>query len=187
MKLWDILKKVGTGVVTAAIPGAGPVINAVNAFLPDDKKLPLNATGNQVRLAVESLPPEQAALVMMKEFDVDIEEIRSWTEIQNSLSQADASGASTRPWIAKLMAMAVFIAVMIFMAAWAYAIFSVESDILAQLADSWEIMLAVLATPTALLRAYFGMRTKEKQARYNAASGQQQAGGLANIISTFRK
>jgi len=44
-------------------------------------------------------------------------------------------------------------------------------------------MLAILATPTALLRAYFGMRTTEKKSRYAAATGQPVHGGLLHTVA----
>ena len=47
-------------------------------------------------------------------------------------------------------------------------------------------MVAVIGTPTALLRAYFGMRTKEKQSRYSAAAGQDMSSGLAGLVKAIR-
>jgi hypothetical protein len=49
-------------------------------------------------------------------------------------------------------------------------------------------MLVLLATPTALLRAYFGMRTNEKKARYAAAIGQPVPTGIvAGLTGLLRK
>jgi hypothetical protein len=186
LKLKDILKSVGSAVIRNVIPGGGVVIDAVNAMLPDDKKLPNDATGEQVKHAVDSLPPDQAAMIMAKELDVEIEQIRSWAQIQDSLAKADASGSSTRPWIAKLMAVAVFITIMTVIAAWASAMLNQYTDVLKQIKDSWEFLAIVLAIPSALLRAYFGMRTKEKQARYSAASGQE-LGGIGKILGALKK
>jgi hypothetical protein len=84
-----------------------------------------------------------------------------------------------------MMAWTVVIAVCGMMLIWAIAVVMKDSAMLKELKESWELMLVLLGTPTALLRAYFGMRTKEKHARYAAATGQpiaQAVGGLANIF-----
>ena len=62
-----------------------------------------------------------------------------------------------------------------------------NTEMLKELKESWELMLVLLGTPTALLRAYFGMRTKEKQARYAAATGQPIAGVMGGVLGLFRK
>lgn len=172
MKLGDILKKVGSTIIRNVIPGGGLIIDVVNGFLPKEKQLPDNATGEQVKQAVQTLPPEQQAQLYMKEIDVELAEINSWTQIQSSLAEADKSGASTRPQIALMMAYIVAFVVLAFSSMWIVAIFRDQIDMVQRLADAWPLMLAVVGTPTALLRAYFGMRTKEKRERYSVAMGQ---------------
>ena len=186
MKLGDILKKAGAAVIRDAVPGGGLILDMVNQFLPDDKKLPKDATADQATAAIQSLTPDQQAMLMSKELDVQIEEVRSWTSIQEALAKADEAGASTRPWIAKLMAVTVVAAISIFMVAWAYAIGSKSSETLKALSESWEIMLMVIGTPTTLLRAYFGMRTEEKKARYGVAVGAAPA-PAAGILGAILK
>jgi len=185
-KLFDAIKGPLLSVASTLIPGGPLILGAVNAMLPDDEKLPESATGTDIRNAVNQLTPEQRGSLMEKQLDVEIAEIKSWEGIQASLSQADAAGSSTRPYIALMMAWIVAIVVSLFTAVWVYAIFKDQSDTLKILSDSWPMMLAVIGTPTALLRAYFGMRTKEKTARYSVASGQP-AGTIANLIGAFRK
>ena len=187
MNIKDILKKVGTSIIREAVPGGGLILDAVNFFLPDDKKLPMDATGEQAKEAIQSLSPEQQTLIMAKELDVEIEETRSWTSIQEALAKADESGASTRPWIARLMAVIVAAAIVIFMALWGYAVATENNDTLKAISESWEIMLAVLATPTALLRAYFGMRTEEKKARYGLAIGSAPTPAIGVIGSLLKR
>ena len=49
MKLWDIVKTVGSAALQVALPGTGSlIVGAVNELLPDDKKLPAGATGDDV-------------------------------------------------------------------------------------------------------------------------------------------
>lgn len=184
--LFDAIKGPLLTMASTLIPGGPLILGAVNALLPDDKKLPEAATGNDIRNAVNQLSPEQRSSFMEKKLDVEIAGIKSWTSIQESMALADSAGSSTRPWIAKLMAAGVFIAIMVFVAVWAGAIVSGDEKTLTALADSWPLMLAILATPTTLLRAYFGMRTKEKQARYAIASEQPKPNPLADMIKAFK-
>jgi len=185
-KLFDAIKGPLLSVASTLIPGGPLILGAVNAMLPDDKKLPESATGSDIRDAVNQLPPEQRGSLMEKQLDVEIAEINSWEGIQASLSQADAAGSSTRPYIAQMMAWCVVLVVGLFVVVWVAAIYNKDTTTLKLISDSWPMMLTVIGTPTALLRAYFGMRTKEKTARYSAASGQP-SGMIAGLISAFKK
>ena len=188
MNIFDILKTVGTGILKQVFPAAGAVIEVVNGFLGDDDKLPSDATGDQIENAIKSLPPDAQKEILSKRLDVKMAEITEWTKVVGSLADADKSGNSTRPWIAKLMAVSVFLTVVGFLMGYVYAVASGNVDILDSIGDSWEIMVAVLATPTALLRSYFGLRTEEKKARYASATGQSHISGIAGMIgSIFRK
>ena len=174
------------GVASALIPGGPIILGAINAMLPEDKKLPPTATGSDMHQAVNNLPPNAKASLMEKELDVEIAEIVAWEGIQESMSKADVAGASTRPRIAVMMAQVVVFVILVFISVWAIAIFHKDLETLKIINDSWATILAVIATPTALLRAYFGMRTKEKQSRYSAMSGQDVGGGLAGLIKAFK-
>ena len=186
MKLSDILIKAGSTILRTLVPGSGLLIDSVNAFLPEDKKLPNDATGTQVADAVNTLPPDQRVLVLMKEYDVEIVEINSWTQVQSSLAEADKSGASTRPKIALMMAKIVSFVVVAYSSALIIAIILDRVSMITSLSNTWPLMLAIIATPTLLLRAYFGMRSKEKENRYNVATGQSiQPGFLKGLLSTF--
>ena len=188
MKLGSILAKVGTSVLRNVVPGSGFIIDAVNEFLPKDKKLPAEATGTQITQAVNTLPPDQQAQLLSKEYDVEIAEINSWTQVQGSLAEVDKVGASTRPQIAMMMAKVTSFVIIAFSTIWMIAILNDQVAMIKTLTDSWPLMLTVIATPTALLRAYFGMRSKEKKNRYSAAVGQPiQSNLLTNIISMIRK
>ena len=182
MKLFDILKKVGSVALRTLVPGSGLIIDGINALLPDNSKLPSDATGDQVNRAVSTLSPEQQTQILSKEYDVEIAEINSWTEIQGSLAEADKAGASTRPGIAKMMAWIVCYAEIIAISMWGYAVIMNQVS----LENSWPLIVAILATPTALLRAYFGMRTKEKKERCRAAIGQQPTNILRDIVKAIK-
>lgn len=158
------------------------LVDLVNDFLPDDKKLGGTTTGQQAADAIQSLPLSVQEKIFSKQLDVEIEEIRGWSSVVDSLAQADATGNSTRPKIARLMAWAVFLTVCAFLIGFIWAVIAKDAAILKAMADAWGIMFAVLATPTALLRSYFGQRTSEKKARYAAAMGSPIESGIVGFI-----
>ena len=190
MKLGKILTTVGSSIIRNVVPGGGIVLDAINALLPEHKRLPENATGEQATQAVNSLPPDQQAQILLKEIDVEIAEINSWTQIQGSLAEADKVGASTRPRIALMMAEIVAFVVIAFSSMFIVAIFRDQTVMIEKLTTSWPLMLAIIATPTVLLRAYFGMRTKEKKERYRmvAGMGEEPANSIwGHIINAVKR
>lgn len=188
MNVADILLRAGGAAVNAFLPGVGSeIVSLVNAFLPEDRKLPPNATGAQVQQAVSNLPPDKQAELLSKEMDVVLAEIGSWTQIQQALGAADGPGSSTRPKIAMMMAKIVCFESIVFIAAWAVAMYR-GGDALRQIADSSMVLTALLGTPSALLYAYFGMRKDEKLGRYSAILGQAPTPpGISGWIQSFAK
>lgn len=182
MKVWDVLTKVGSGVVKQVFPAAGAVIDVVNEFLDDGDQLPDDATGEQLREKIDKLPPSQKAEVLNKELDVQIEEIRSWTDIQQFLNQADASGASTRPKIALIMAWIVAFAIVAIALPFGWAVLENHNEAVKEIKDAWPFITALLGIPSMVLRSYFGLRTKEKKARYNLAQGEPADQGIAGFL-----
>ena len=188
MKIWDIVSKAGKVALSSLIPGGGLIVDVINEFMPEDKKLPKDATGEQARTAIESLPPEQAAQIFSKELDVEIAEIQEFTKVMTVLADADKTGASTRPEIALMMAKTTCFAVITSVSIWAYSVIMNQISMMGFLKDSWPLLLSILGVPAALLRAYFGMRSKEKKARYDmAAHVEPQGNALSQIIRMFKK
>ncbi len=183
MNLGKLLATVGETALSVMVPGSGPLIEMVNGFLPDGSKLSSTATGHQAISAINSLPAEQQEKVMAKELDVEIAKINSFANIQQSLATADASGNSTRPQIALMMARVVCFSVLALITIWCVTMLQNDTSALKTLAGSTPFVATVLGTPTTLLFTYFGKRTKEKLGRYSMATGQQPPG----ILSTFAK
>jgi len=181
MNIGKILLQAGEAVVSAVVPGGAQIISLVNSLLPPDQQLHPNATGNQAQAAVDTLPPDQKAAVLMKDMDVQIAESKDWSGVVASLAVADGPGSSTRPQIAEQMAHLVIGVTL--MLALAMGWVCIQTGVL----PSWEEITALLALPTVLLRAYFGLRTDEKKARYAAASGAEvlQGGTLSNLLKQF--
>lgn len=188
MKLGDILMRAGSAIFKSVIPGGGLIVDMVNGFLPDEKKIPNEATGEQISQAVSTLSPDLQAQILSEEIDVELAEISSWTRVQGSLAEADKVGASTRPQIALMMAKVVSFVIISFSTMWIVAIIQNHVDMIKVLTDSWMLVLAIIGTPIALLRAYFGMRSKEKKERYGAAMGQPtQPNLISSILWAIRK
>jgi len=187
MNLGDILKTVGSGLIKTLVPGGGLLLDVVNGFLPGDKKLPNDATGEQAQSAIDALSPEQRASVLEKEYDVKIEEIKGFTDRFKAMAEVDATGNTTRPQIAMMMSVCVVFSVIVTISIFSYAVIEGKEAMIKSIMDGWPFLLAILGTPTALLRAYFAMRTKEKQHKYEAATGVKPQANLINtIISRFK-
>jgi len=186
MNIGKILLGVGEAVVSAVVPGGPQIIKLVNSLLPDENKLPETATGNQVQAAIQSLTSEQQASVLLKELDVEAEEIRGNVSLVQSMNEADGPGNSTRPKIADRMAWAICGGVWVFILAIAWAIVTKDSATITALNPAWMLMALVLGVPSAVVLRYFNARTDEKKARYAVMAGQEApAAGLANIIKAF--
>ena len=172
MKLWNIVKTVGTGLISAAVPGAGLLIGAVNEFLPDDKKLPSTATGTDLSNAVESLPAEQRASLMEKEFDVEITEIKESHSTVRTMLESDAANPhTTRPKIAYQAFQVVGTTTIITISLWAYAVATSNDKMVKTVMDGWPFVLGVVAPLVILLHAYFGVLKQEHKNRLDAAGG----------------
>lgn len=185
MNLGAILKTVGSGLISNLAPGGSAIVNMINGFLPDDKKLPENSTGQQAQSAINSLPAEQQASVLNKQYDVEIEEIRGFTDRHRAMCDVDKTGNTTRPEIAKMMAQVVCFTIIVIVSMYSVAIASHDTEMIKAINKGWPMLTAIIATPTALLRAYFAMRTKEKQQKYEAASGV--SAPISLLTSLFKK
>ena len=170
------------GIAGALVPALRPALTLLNEFLPADKKLPATASGQDVTAAFAALPAEQQQQIDARA-QVELAHIRADTDMLTAMVSVESATSNTRPRIAYMMAATVVIAVLVMMTLWTRAAWVGDAAALAQLAGSWELMLAILATPSVLLRAYFGMRTREKTARYAASVGQDVgAGGIVSSL-----
>lgn len=101
MDFLDIVKKAGVEIFTDAIPMGGTILKVINGMLPDDSKLPLDATGKQIEEAVKSMPPELRQKIELKSFDVEMTNIKESHETARQMLISDAVNPhSTRAKIA---------------------------------------------------------------------------------------
>lgn len=186
MKLWDIAKAVGAGIIRETVPGGGLLIEAVNHVLPEGKQLPASATGEELHRTIDSLPPAQRAAIAEKEFDVELTQIRQSNETLRTMLDADARNPqSTRPRIALGAFRVVAFAVVVTVSVWAYGVLGADKEIVAAVTNGWPFVLSVLGPLVVLLHAYFGVLKREHQQRMNAATGNSTTGGLGGIISSL--
>lgn len=172
MKIRDILKTTA-GLAGALNPAVGAAVQLFNALAPKDQQIPADASRDSLALAIERLPPETRERLLEHDLEVQLAEVDAWARIQQSHSEADAANASTRPLIAVMMAGVVAVSIVPISLALAYAVVINNTQMVGFIDNAVLPLLALIGTPTLLLRAYFGMRTKEKQARYAASVGQE--------------
>ena len=189
MKLWDIIKTVGSAALQVALPGTGSlIVGAVNELLPDDKKLPAGATGDDLNNAIASLPPEQQASVMEKEFDVEITQIKESNATLRTMLESDAKNPhSTRPKIAlEAFYVVAFISILV-VSMWAYAILKQDEKLVKVIVDGWPWVLAVIGPFVGWLNNYFGTLKQEHKNKLDAANGSSTPAGIAGILSSIIK
>lgn len=183
MNIGSILKKVGSSLLKNAMPPlSGIAFDLINAALPDDKKLSETSTGAEAEVALASLPPDQRARLLEKKLDVEITEIKEWSNIINSLAEVDKAGHSTRPKIARSMSNLIGFGVIIILGPIAYAIVTKDSKMIDSISAMWPLIATVIGIPAGIVNSYFGKRTKEKSQKYEAATGAAPAAGLISQI-----
>ena len=186
MKLWDIVKNVGSAVITSVVPGGRLLLGAINEILPQDKQLPATATGEDVSSAIQSLPLDQRAALMDKEFDIDIIQIKESNETLRTMLETEAnSPQSTRPYIAKGSFHVVTFAVIVVVSVWAYAVLRSDDEMVKTVVEGWPWLFAVLAPLVALLRSYFGVVKQEQKNKLDAVTGRSTPAGIAGILSSL--
>lgn len=188
MDLWSIIKTVGTGIISAAVPGGPLIVSAINEFLPDKAKLPENATGAQAQDALASLPAEQRAQIMDRQFDVEITQIKEAYASNRAMLEADAvMPHTTRPYIAKHSFHVVAFTSVVTVSLWAYGIIKADTKMVETIVNGWPFLLAAIGPLVVLLQAYFGVLKTEQKNKLDAAGGNSQPGGVAGLISAFMK
>jgi len=190
MNIWDIAKTVGAGALNLVVPGAGSaILGVVNEFLPANKQLSADATGHDVSNAIQSLPADQRAAVMEKQFDVDITQIKESNSTLRVMLESDVKNPhSTRPYIAKGAFLVVAFSIIVIISLWAVSVFNNDVSTVTAVVDGWPFVLAVMAPLVTLLYAYFGVLKNEHKNKLDAASGAATApAGIAGILSAVLK
>lgn len=188
MKLFDIIKTVGGGVLANFVPGGSALIGTINALLPGNAQLPANATGNQIGAAVETLSGSEKASLMEKEFDVQITEIKEGNETLREMLKSDADNPhSTRPYIAKHSFHVIAAVNIIVIAVWAVGVLKGNDKIVAAVIESPYFILALIGPLVTVLLAYFGHLVKEHKSKLDAANGSTAPSGITGLLTSILK
>lgn len=187
MKLWEVVKSVGSGIIRE-LPGGDLALDVVNAVLPSDKKLPAGATGSDIENAVMNLPADQRAELLNKEVDVKIEHLRQQGDTTRAMLEAEKNSTHTsRPKIARQASTTVCFAIITIVTAWAIAVLKSDEEMLTAVSGSWEIILVLLGAPIAWLNSYFGVLKTEHKNRLDAAQGRptESVGSIAGVVGSL--
>lgn len=188
MNLLNIIKNVGVNVIRDAVPGGGLIINTINDFLPAGKKLDSNATGSDINSAIESLPHEQRAALLGKEFDVDITQIKESNATVRAMLEADTRNPhTTRPYVVKhSFHIVAFISIAI-IAMWVYGVGSGNTAMVKAVMNGWPFVAAIISPFVILLRAYFGVLKNEHKNKLDAAGGASTPSGVIGLLYSIIK
>ena len=182
----------GLNLVSNAITGGGKkakeyIEEKTGISLKDPSKL----SGDDMA-EIAKLEADPEAAIKLKELSLEFlkEESRheeatdqNWEDRLKILADADATGNSIRPWGAKMFIIAVFYAEIVAISAWAYAVIKTPES----LSTTWPLLLAIIGPPLGVVRSYFGMRTKEKKARYDMTASIPPKSIVKDIIGAFKK
>lgn len=186
-KLIDIIKSVGAGIIREVVPGGGLLIGAINTILPEDKKLPDMATGQDIDYVIKGLPASQRSAILNKEFDIELAQIKEGNATLRVMLEQDAKNPhSTRPKIALGAFRVVAFSCITVISVWSYGVLTGDSELVKTVMDGWAFILAAIAPLTVLLQSYFGVLKTEHRNRLDAANGSTTS-GIASLISSFIK
>lgn len=184
MNILNILKDVGMGIISAS-PIGKLALPVINALLPDDKKLPANATGEDAAAIIKSLPPEERSKIELAEIDLEKAEIEGQTERYKAMCSAD--GQETRAKLVNKAMNSLILLSFMFVCAMAY-VYVTDG---AQAAFSVEMIgafFAVTGVYAYVIRSYFGDLKVETKSRHATIDTKQQPGSLlTNFIASKLK
>lgn len=186
MKLFDIIKKVGGGIISTVVPGGGLILGAVNALLPSDKQLTSAATGADVSVAVASLSASDRLALESKEFKVDITKIKeSYSTVRTMLEKDASNPHSTRPHIALGSFYVIAFCVIVAVGAWSYGVVISDDAMVNTIMGGWQFILAMIGPLVTLLWSYFGVLKAEHKNKLDAANGSSTPSGITGLLSTL--
>lgn len=182
MKLLDILKTVGAGIIRNTVPGGGLIVAALNEVLPTKHRLdPKSATGDDINSAVHGLDPVQRQALLTKEFDVDIAEIVHGNRSLQIMLEND-NGESTRPAIAMGAFRVIAFCNIAIVSLWFWGVVDGKPLMVDSIVAGWPLIASINAPLVVVLRSYFGNLVKEKQNKLHAAGGHPPTAGIIGSI-----
>jgi len=179
MNIKDVLLTIGTGIISSTPLGA-IALPVINALLPADKKLPIDATGTMATEAIKQLPPGEASKIELAEIQLEVEQERGRTSRYESMCSSD--GQETRAMLVNKAMNALIGLSGIFVLAIAYVYINEGAEV----AFSYELAAVygvVTATFAYVVRAYFGdLRTETTSRHHTIDHKPRPAGMLAGLF-----
>ena len=180
MNIFNILKDIGIGLISES-PIGKIAIPVINALLPDDKKLPINATGEDAAKIIKNLPPEQRAKIELAEIDLQKSEIEGMTDRYKAMCSAD--GQETRAKLVDKAMNTLILLSLMFVSAMAY-VYVTEGAKQAFSVEMVGAFIAVTGVFAYVVRSYFGdLRVETKSRHATIDTKQQPASLLTNFLA----
>ena len=160
------------------------IIAAANRLLGNDKQLDVNATGEDLREAIDSLPLEDQAELLRQRFDSrELETRESYATLRAMIERDAQNPHSTRPFIAKGAFLVVSFVVVVAVICWAYGVLTSNVVIVTAVMSGWQFILAIIGPLVTLLWSYFGVLRKENKNKLDAANGVSVPEGVVSTIA----
>lgn len=181
-KLFDTLKGPLLMAASSVIPGGPLILGAINAMLPDDQKLPITATGEQMRGAVSRLTPDQRGSLMEKEIDLEIAIEEGMTSRYVAMSQSDGQKSRATIVMRAMNTLILISVIFIGATAWVYVERGAADAFSGEMAA---VFIAVSGTFAYVVRAYFGDLKAEAKSRHQTVDSKTQPlSALSAIIAS---
>lgn len=184
MNILNILKDIGIGLISES-PIGKIAIPVINAFLPGDKKLPLNATGEDAQALIKDLPPEQRTQIELAEISLEKADIEGQTKRYEAMCNAD--GQETRAKLVnKAMNSLILLSFMfVCFIGWVYIDKGAEDAFSPAMIGVFFSVTGVFAY---VVRSYMGDLRVETKSRHATIDTKQQPGSLLTnfIASKFK-
>lgn len=192
MDILNIAKNIGIGIFSEVVPGGSNVLKVVNAMLPDNMKFIGNETGVQIAERIQSMPPELQQQLALKEFDVQIEQLKqSHDTLRTMLIQDAITPQTTRPKIANKAFNVVACVTLAYVMLLGYAVLLQDTKLVEAIIDGWVLVVGFNAPFIGWLNAYFGKLTKETESKLAIANGQDihldQDGSITKLLKLGRQ
>lgn len=172
MDILDIAKTVGLGVFKSVVPQGGLILDSINAILPVDYKFLDSDTGSDIARKLQAMPPELQQQIMIKEFDVRIEQIKQEHDTARTMLIQDALNPhSTRPRIAWWSFMLVATVSLMVVSGWLYAVLMRDEKLVTEIVGGWGFISVIIFPFIIWLNRYFGVLRQEMADKLNSANG----------------
>lgn len=134
----------------------------------------------------EAIRKDPNAIIKLKQIESD--NFKERGETLRAMLESDAKNQhTTRPKIAYQAFQIVGAVALICISIWAYAVISMNVDMVQMVMNGWPFVAAIIAPLTGLLYAYFGILRKERNDGIKAAGGNFSAGIIGSVINRITK